>query len=79
VHTSQRRPSELAALPAEIDLVLAIGLAKVPADRFQTADELVAGLAAAVAQQLPDDLRRRGELLERRGAWRPEPSRMRRG
>src|SRR5204862_7980656 len=41
VHTAPRRPSDLAPrLPHEVDLVLAIGLAKHAVDRFASAAEL---------------------------------------
>jgi len=73
VHTFPRRPSDLAELPADIDLVLAIGLAKKPDDRFQSADDLPRALAAAFGPGLPPDLRRRGEMLEVTGAWRKSP------
>jgi eukaryotic-like serine/threonine-protein kinase len=68
VHTAPRRPSELAELPPEVDLVLAIGLAKDPAGRFQAAEELAGALAAALAGALPAALRLRAEALA--PAWR---------
>ncbi len=68
VHTAPRRPSSLATLPAELDLVLAIGLAKEPDDRFATAAELAEALAAAFAGTLDDAIRRRGEALT--SAWK---------
>ncbi len=70
IHTSPRRPSDLATrLPHEVDLVLAIGLAKQPADRFATAGELALALEAALAGQLPVSVRHRGFALVRAGAW----------
>jgi serine/threonine-protein kinase len=75
VNTSPRRPTDLAELPFEVDLVLAIGLAKRPDDRFQTADELPRALSAVFTTGLPLDLRRRGETLDRSGAWRSMPGR----
>jgi eukaryotic-like serine/threonine-protein kinase len=69
VHTRPRRPSELADLPPEIDLVLAIGMAKPPGQRFATATELAAALAAAFAGALPEHVFERGRMLERAGAW----------
>jgi serine/threonine-protein kinase len=74
VHTAPRRPSDLASrLPHEVDLVLAIGLAKDPADRFATADELAAALATAVTGELSPELRARGFALVRAGAWADPP------
>jgi eukaryotic-like serine/threonine-protein kinase len=56
-----RRPSDLVQLPADVDAVFAIALAKEPASRFQTAEELSVALNAAVRSQLDPDLRRRAE------------------
>ena len=61
VHTAPRRPSDLVVLPFDLDLVLAIGLAKRPEDRFATARELADALALAVVVQLPQSLRDQGE------------------
>jgi serine/threonine protein kinase len=69
VHTQPRRPTDLAALPPEVDLVLAIAMAKDPQQRFTTATEFAAALAAAFAGHLPDHVFRRGRALERNGAW----------
>ncbi len=70
VHTAPPRPTSVApSLPADIDLVLAIGLAKRPSDRFQTAAELAYGLAAAFTGTLPPTVRARGEDLVRAGSW----------
>jgi len=75
IHTAPRRPSDLASrLPHEVDLVLAIGLAKQPADRFATAGELVQALEAALSGQLPVSVRHHGFALVRAGAW-AEPGR----
>jgi serine/threonine-protein kinase len=69
VHGAPRRPSTLAKLPADVDLVLALGLAKEPADRFATAAELVDAIAAALAGNLSPALRDRARALELDGAW----------
>jgi serine/threonine-protein kinase len=69
VHTRPRRPSDLGDLPPELDLVLAIGMAKDPQQRFASATELAAGLAAAFAGALPQHVFERGRVLERAGAW----------
>ena len=70
VHTAPRRPSDLVtSLPHEVDLVLAIGLAKNPADRFGSAGELVDALEAALTGRLPLSVRHRGFTLVRAGAW----------
>ena len=69
VHTRPRRPSDIADVPPEVDLVLAIGMAKNPDARFATAAELAAALAAAFAGALPEHVFQRGRVLERAGAW----------
>jgi serine/threonine-protein kinase len=70
VHTPPRRPSDLAVhLPHEVDLVLAIGLAKQPSDRFASASELVEALEDALAGRLVPAVRHRGFALVRAGAW----------
>ncbi|TMQ07485.1 MAG: hypothetical protein E6J90_43300 [Deltaproteobacteria bacterium] len=70
VHTAPRRPSDLAPrLPHEVDLVLAIGLAKHAVDRFASAAELAEALGDALAGELAPDVRSRGSALVRAGAW----------
>jgi serine/threonine-protein kinase len=69
VHTAPRRPTELARLPPAIDLVLAVGLAKDPAARFASAEELAAAIAAAFSGEPPHDIALRGRALVRAGAW----------
>src|SRR5262249_26187195 len=69
VHTAPRRPTSLAQLPPDVDLALAIGLAKDPDARFATADELADALAAALAGTLDASVRERGRALIADGAW----------
>jgi serine/threonine-protein kinase len=70
VHTAPPRPSSLTtSLPPEVDLVLAIGLAKRAADRFATATEFSTALAGAFEGTLAPHVRARGEDLSRAGAW----------
>ncbi len=81
VHTRPRRPTDLADVPPEIDVVLAIGMAKAQGARFSSAAELAAALSAAYAGSLPKSIYERGRALEREGAWtakqRAPTSRMR--
>jgi serine/threonine-protein kinase len=69
VHGAPRRPSTLANLPEDIDLALAIGLAKNPTDRFTSATELAGALEAALAGTLSESLRARGRVLVAGKAW----------
>jgi eukaryotic-like serine/threonine-protein kinase len=64
VHTAPRRPSSLAQLSEDVDHVLAIGLAKRPAERFATAAELAAALAEAVAGRLPRSIRAQAPAID---------------
>lgn len=68
VHSAPRRPSSLAKLHDDVDLALAIGLAKRPEDRFATATELADALEAALLARLPQALRQRGAAIA--NAWR---------
>jgi len=83
VHTLPRRPSELVpTLPPDVDLVLAIGLAKRPSQRFTSAIEFSDSLYHAFADTLPEHIKLRGLALDRAGAWasakhRPSTARMR--
>jgi eukaryotic-like serine/threonine-protein kinase len=75
VHAWPRRPSDLSPrLPDEIDLVLAIGLAKHPGHRFATAGELADALADAVTGRLAQSERERGIALTRAGVWAESPT-----
>jgi serine/threonine-protein kinase len=69
VYEMPPRPSELAPLPAEIDAVLAVGLAKQPSDRFATAAELGEALVFACEGRLVAETRFRAETLLSRHDW----------
>ena len=69
VYRVPTQPSILAELPADVDRVLAIGLAKEPADRFATATELAAWFAAATDGGLTYDQRRRADDLIAKAPW----------
>ncbi|MEO6776243.1 MAG: serine/threonine-protein kinase, partial [Kofleriaceae bacterium] len=73
-HTAPRRPGTLATLPRAVDLVLAIGLAKDPTDRFATAAELADALAMALSSSLDEPTRVRGHRLLASGAWSRDPT-----
>ncbi|HSN28011.1 MAG TPA: serine/threonine-protein kinase [Kofleriaceae bacterium] len=69
VYRVPTQPSMLAPVPGDIDRVLALGLAKDPRDRFQTATELANWLAAAVSDSLTSEQRRRADDLASRQPW----------
>jgi eukaryotic-like serine/threonine-protein kinase len=69
VYKTPARPSELTELPADIDRVLAIGLAKDPDDRFASGEELADALGDAARGELSDELRRRAERLQEDWPW----------
>lgn len=63
------QPSIHASLPADVDRVLALGLAKLPADRFATALELAEWFALAITDQLTPEQRRRADELATKHPW----------
>jgi len=67
VHTRPRRPSTIADVPDQLDLVLAIGMARDPEKRFATAGELTAAIADAFAGTLPETVAARGRALDGQG------------
>ena len=69
VYRVPTQPSLLASLPADVDRVLAIGLAKDQRARFATAIELAAWFAAACDSGLDPDQRRRGDDIAARFPW----------
>jgi len=69
VHVMPQRPSSLADIPDDVDLTLALALAKQPADRFASVSELRAALAAALRDELDPGLRDRARELLLRHPW----------
>jgi serine/threonine-protein kinase len=70
VHTRPKRPTEVAPnLRSDVDLVLAIGLARKPHERFGAAIDFAGALVDALDGRLSPELRARGEQLVRAGAW----------
>jgi hypothetical protein len=69
VHVEPPPPSQLAPeLPADIDVVIALALAKRPAQRYASPGELARDLRSAFAGTLPDQTRDRAGALDRRHA-----------
>jgi eukaryotic-like serine/threonine-protein kinase len=69
VHTRPRRPTDLVDVPPEVDLVLAVGMARHSEYRFTTAGELADALTGAFTGTLPEGVFDRGRELEHSGAW----------
>ena len=70
VYTMPVRPSAVVpALPQEIDMVLAVALAKDPAERFATALELAAAFARAVRGEIEPELAARARRMLERMSW----------
>jgi hypothetical protein len=67
------RPSAAAPLPPDIDLALAIAMAKDPADRFGSPWELAQALEQASRGQLDVALRGRAEAVMARHPWTGAP------
>ena len=70
VHTMPLRPSRAAGLPAAVDAVLAIGLAKRAEDRFPGPGAFARALRAALAGTIDETLDRKGRALMERDPWR---------
>jgi serine/threonine-protein kinase len=73
VHRMPLRPSAAAPLPPDIDLALAIAMAKDPADRFGSPWELAQALEQASRGQLDAALRARAEAVMARHPWTGAP------
>jgi serine/threonine-protein kinase len=63
VYTQPTRPGALIHLPEDIDLILALGLAKQPDDRPELAIDFALQLGLAVEERLPEDLRARARAI----------------
>ena len=73
VYRVPTQPSILAALPADVDRVLALGLAKDARDRYATAAELASRFADAVGEGLTPEQRRRGDDVMLKSPWGTRP------
>jgi serine/threonine-protein kinase len=69
VHTMPPRPTRVAPVPAELDLVLAIALAKSPDDRFDSASELANALEGAARGRLDANVRARAQRILAKLPW----------
>ena len=62
-------PADLVSLPVDMELVLAIGLAKKPEERFRDVETLAVAMRAAFEGRLDDATRARGWQLVKRRPW----------
>jgi eukaryotic-like serine/threonine-protein kinase len=69
VHTPPPQPSSIVRLPPDVELVLAIAMAKAPADRFQSAEELAAAFRDAAKGNLGMTTRERGLKMVSKYPW----------
>jgi len=69
VHSMPPQPTALASLPPAMDLVLAVALAKNPADRFDSGAELARAVEEASRGNVDAALRERAERLLARLPW----------
>jgi hypothetical protein len=67
------RPGAFAPLAADVERTLALGLAKEPEDRLDSALGFAAALRAAVTEALPDPLRVRADALLAEAPWGSRP------
>jgi serine/threonine-protein kinase len=64
------RPTAVLSVPRDVDLVLAIAMAKEPGDRFDSGAAFADALEAALAGRLDGSLRRRATKLLESSPWR---------
>jgi eukaryotic-like serine/threonine-protein kinase len=70
VENMPQRPSDVASrLHEDVDLVLAIALAKAPHSRFDSGEELASALEKALRGNLPEKLRLKARLLIKQHPW----------
>ena len=69
IGSQPRRPSEMCAVEADVDLVMSLGMAKHVDDRFESATSFARAFRDAQGGQLDDELRRRARRLVRAYPW----------
>lgn len=69
VHSMPPQPSALRRLPEQVDLVLAVALAKKPDDRFDSGREFAEALAEAARGRITAPLRERAERVLQQQPW----------
>lgn len=69
LYAQPANPSDFVKVPVDIELVLAIGLAKSREDRFERVEDFASALRAAARGELADDHRQRGWALLKAYPW----------
>jgi hypothetical protein len=69
VHTAPAAPSSVVRVPEDVELVLAVGLAKSPDDRFQKAEAFAHALRSAEKADLDEATRARARKLLAAAPW----------
>jgi serine/threonine-protein kinase len=69
VHTPPPQPSAIVRLPTDVELVLAIAMAKAREDRFQSAEDLAEAFSAAAKSELDVATRERGARMVAKYPW----------
>ena len=69
IRKTPEAPSDFARVPVDVELVLAMGLAKKRADRFETVEDLARALRSASQGALDDTSRKRGWALLKHAPW----------
>lgn len=71
IYEMPRRPSSVARVSSDVEAFLAIGLCKVPSERFESGAELAEAFRAALEGALPEPLKLRAEQILSRTPWEP--------
>ncbi len=69
VHTPPPQPSAIVRMPVDVELVLAIAMAKAPSDRFQKAEEFADAFRRAAKSELDVKMRERGLKMVAKYPW----------
>jgi eukaryotic-like serine/threonine-protein kinase len=69
LHTQPASPSDYVRIPVDVELVLAIGIAKRREDRFATVEHFASAMRAATEGRLEPETQQRGWALIKRFPW----------
>ena len=69
VYSQPAPPAQFVQLPSDVELVLAVGLAKQASDRFKSVEDFAVALRRAADAELDDATRARGWSLLKKAPW----------